>query len=95
MQIKATEQASLYPSFDMLDQLHFKLIELASAESEYSESIWRLGKHFLDSYMMLFIAEGEGWITVDGQFIELRSGAIYIGLPGRLVEAEVHAKGER
>jgi AraC-like DNA-binding protein len=95
MQIKAKEQASLYPSFDMLDQLHFKLIELESAESEYSESIWRLGKHFLDSYMMLFIAEGEGWITVDGQFIELRSGAIYIGLPGQLVEAEVHAKGER
>ncbi|WP_434750615.1 AraC family transcriptional regulator [Paenibacillus amylolyticus] len=95
MQIKATEQASLYPSFDMLDQLHFKLIELEMAEPSCSESSWRLGKHFLDSYMLLFIAEGEGWLTVDGQFIELRSGVIYLGLPGQLVEAEVRGKGER
>ncbi|MGQ8872952.1 AraC family transcriptional regulator [Paenibacillus sp. TSA_86.1] len=95
MQIKAIEQASFYPSFDMLDQLHFKLIELEMAEPGCSESSWRLGKHFLDRYMLLFIAEGEGWLTVDGQFIELRSGAIYIGLPGQLVEAEVHGKDER
>lgn len=94
MQIKATDEANLYTSFDQLDLLHFKLVELESAVTSHSESNWRLGKHFLDRYLLLFITDGEGWLTVDGQYIELRSGSIYIGLPGQLIEAELRGKEE-
>lgn len=95
MQIKATEQVNSYAAFDMFDQLHFKLIELKTADQGHSEASWRLGTHFLDSYMLLFIVNGEGWLTVDGEFVELRSGTIYAAMPGQLVEAEVRGKDER
>ncbi|WP_161557003.1 AraC family transcriptional regulator [Paenibacillus amylolyticus] len=94
MQMKATDEANLYTSFDQLHLLHFKLIELESAVTSKSESTWRLGKHFLDRYLLLFITNGEGWLTVDGQFIELRSGSIYLGLPGQLIEAELRGREE-
>lgn len=95
MQIKATEQVNSYAAFDMFDQLHFKLIELKTADQGHSEASWRLGTQFLDSYMLLFIVNGEGWLTVDGEFVELRSGTIYAAMPGQLVEAEVRGKAER
>lgn len=95
MQNKSAEQHSPHSSFDVLDQLHFRLKELQVAATSQFESGWRLGKHFLESYMLLFAASGEGWLTVDGQFIELRSGAFYVGLPGQLVEAAFQGADSR
>ncbi|GGH42012.1 HTH-type transcriptional activator Btr [Paenibacillus silvae] len=95
MQNKRAGQVSPLSSFDVLDKLHFSLIEFQAASTSQSEPGWRLGKHFLESYLLLFAASGEGWLTVDGQFIELRSGAFYIGLPGQLVEAVFHGKDKR
>ncbi|MBU5352334.1 AraC family transcriptional regulator [Paenibacillus barcinonensis] len=92
MQNQGSEQISPHSSFEMLDKLHFSLIEFQAASTSQSEPCWRLGKHFLESYMLIFAANGEGWLTIDGQFIELRSGAFYIGLPGQLVEAAFQGK---
>ncbi|MGD0035081.1 AraC family transcriptional regulator [Paenibacillus illinoisensis] len=81
--------------FDKLDHLHFKLIYVDQpGASDYVRN-WCLRKHFLDTYMLLFMASGQGWLTVDGNFIELRAGAWYIGQPGQLVEANVHSLDER
>lgn len=81
--------------FDKLDHLNFKLIHVEQPDtSDYARN-WCLRKHFLDTYMLLFMASGQGWLTVDGKFIELRAGAWYIGLPGQLVEANVHSLDER
>lgn len=45
--------------------------------------------------MLLFVATGQGSLTIDGQFIELRQGCAYVCKPGRLVEAVVHSFDER
>ncbi|MBB6022646.1 AraC-like DNA-binding protein/ABC-type hemin transport system substrate-binding protein [Paenibacillus sp. JGP012] len=95
MRNKGTEQVIPHSIFDVLDQVHFSLSELQTASASQSEAGWRLGKHFLESYMLLFAASGEGWLTIDGQFIELRSAAFYIGLPGQLVEAAFQGKDNR
>ena len=81
--------------FDKLDHLHFKLIHVDQPGASDYKRNWCLRKHFLDTYMLLFMASGQGWLTVDGNFIELRAGAWYIGQPGQLVEANVHSLDER
>ncbi|MEC0127648.1 AraC family transcriptional regulator [Paenibacillus pabuli] len=84
-----------FKRFDKLDHLHFKLLHVDHPGASDCVKEWCLRKHFLDTYMLLFMASGQGFLTVDGNFIELCSGALYIGLPGQLVEANVHSLDER
>ena len=44
--------------------------------------------------MLIVAASGQGWLTVDGQFIELRQGGVYVCLPGQLIEAAAHSFDE-
>ncbi|WP_440109694.1 AraC family transcriptional regulator [Paenibacillus sp. QZ-Y1] len=79
--------------FDHLDQMSFKLIDVDHTSENARE--WSLRKHFIETYMLLFVASGQGWLMADGNFIELRSGGLYMGFPGQLVEADVRSLDER
>jgi ABC-type Fe3+-hydroxamate transport system substrate-binding protein/AraC-like DNA-binding protein len=80
-------------SYAALERMSFKLGSIERIEGSGEE--WSLRLHFLDAHMLLFVASGQGWMTVDGRFVELRSGAAYIGCPGQLIEVTVHSLDER
>ncbi|WP_037284783.1 helix-turn-helix domain-containing protein [Saccharibacillus sacchari] len=67
------------------DKLVFLLVE---ATSSNQRATWELPLHFLDDYLLFFMAGGEGRITVDGRFKELRTGGLYLRRPGELVGAK-------
>jgi AraC-like DNA-binding protein/ABC-type Fe3+-hydroxamate transport system substrate-binding protein len=56
---------------------------------------WEFRVQFLESHMLLVVASGQGWLTIDGRFIELREGGSYFCAPGQLVEGSVQALDER
>ncbi|CAM4195742.1 helix-turn-helix domain-containing protein [Saccharibacillus endophyticus] len=68
-----------------VDKLAFLLVE---ATSSNQRATWELPLHFLDDYLLFFMAGGEGRITVDGRFKELRTGGLYLRRPGELVGAK-------
>lgn len=68
-----------------VDKLVFLLVE---ATSYNQRAAWEMPLHFLDDYLLLFMAGGEGRITVDGRFRELRTGGLYLRRPGELVGAK-------
>lgn len=78
--------------FEPLDHMHFKLTYIDHTNKNTNE--WFLKRHFIESYMLIFVASGQGWLRIDGNFVELRSGGLYIGFPGQLVEANVHSLDE-
>ncbi|WP_338539991.1 helix-turn-helix domain-containing protein [Paenibacillus tundrae] len=78
--------------FDPLDHMHFKLTYIDHTNENTSE--WFLKKHFIETYMLIFVVSGQGWLRIDGNFVELHSGGLYIGFPGQLVEANVHSLDE-
>ncbi|WP_181151093.1 helix-turn-helix domain-containing protein [Paenibacillus sp. PCH8] len=79
--------------FDHLDHMNFRLNDVNHTSKHATE--WLLRKHFIETYMLLFVASGQGWLKIDGSFIELKAGGLYICLPGQLVEAAVHSLDER
>ncbi|WP_229692098.1 AraC family transcriptional regulator [Paenibacillus radicis (ex Gao et al. 2016)] len=60
-----------------------------------SSNEWELRVQFLKSYMMIVVASGQGWLTIDGRFVELREGRTYICSPGQLVEGFLQSFDER
>lgn len=68
-----------------VDKLAFLLVEATSSDQR---AAWELPLHFLDDYLLFFMAGGEGRITVDGRFKELRTGGLYLRRPGELVGAK-------
>ncbi|WP_128102493.1 helix-turn-helix domain-containing protein [Paenibacillus sp. DCT19] len=78
--------------FEPLDHMHFKLTYIDHTNENTSE--WFLKKHFIETYLLIFVVSGQGWLRIDGNFVELRSGGLYIGFPGQLVEANVHSLDE-
>ncbi|OMF65714.1 hypothetical protein BK141_07640 [Paenibacillus sp. FSL R5-0765] len=78
---------------DHLDHMNFRLLHVNYTSDPATE--WLLRKHFIETYMLLFVASGQGWLKIDGSFIELKAGGLYVGFPGQLVEANVHSLDER
>lgn len=76
-----------------LEDMSFKLREISHTKNSLNE--WELRLQFIDSHMLLVMASGRGWLTVDGQFIELREGSVYVCTPGQLIEAAAHSFDER
>ncbi|MFF2482751.1 helix-turn-helix domain-containing protein [Paenibacillus sp. NPDC058071] len=79
--------------YAVLDELSFKLKDIAYVNNQQDK--WNLRLQFLESHIVLVAASGQGQLTVDGRFIELRQGNVHICTPGQLVEAAVHALDER
>lgn len=78
--------------YDGLDRMAFKLRVVSGSDPGSSE--WRLRMQFLNSHVLLFASAGQGWMTVDGTFMEISPGWIYVGFPGQYVEAYVHGLDE-
>lgn len=78
-----------------LEGLCFKVRELQHINRNNSSNMWELRVQFLESHMMLVIASGQGWLTIDGRFFELREGRTYFCSPGQLVEGSLQSFDER
>ncbi|OBZ18504.1 hypothetical protein A8L34_02685 [Bacillus sp. FJAT-27264] len=76
-----------------LEGLCFKLREMEHIKHQANP--WELRLQFIESHMILVAASGQGWLTIDGKFTELRQGNVYVCAPGQLVEAAVNAFDER
>ncbi|MFC3746140.1 helix-turn-helix domain-containing protein [Paenibacillus sp. GCM10012306] len=76
-----------------LDGLCFKLREMEHIKHQANH--WELRLQFIESHMILVAASGQGWLTIDGKFTELRQGSVYVCAPGQLVEAAVNTLDER
>lgn len=86
------EHAEVIP-YAVLENMSFRLGDIDRSGSGSGE--WSLRMQFLESHMLLFMSSGQGWLTVDGRFVELRPGSAYVGCPGQLIEAAVHSLDER
>ncbi|APQ62114.1 hypothetical protein VK72_11865 [Paenibacillus polymyxa] len=71
----------------------FKLREIEHIKNQAND--WELRLQFIESHMILVAASGQGWLTIDGQFTELRQGSVYVCTPGELIEAAAHSFDER
>ncbi|NEW05860.1 AraC family transcriptional regulator [Paenibacillus sp. SYP-B3998] len=76
-----------------LEDMWFKLREISHIKNNLNE--WEIRLQFIESHMLIVAASGQGWITVDGQFIELREGSVYVCTPGQLIEAAAYSFDER
>lgn len=75
------------PTRDTLDSLSF-ILTLAEHVSGNDQE-WTLRLQFLKTHLLVYVASGHGWLTIDGRFVELRQSTLYILRPGQLVEASV------
>lgn len=75
------------PIRDTLDSLSFRLT--AAEHIAGDGQAWTLRLQFLKTHLLVFVASGHGWLTIDGRFVELRQSMLYILRPGQLVEASV------
>ncbi|WP_340023258.1 helix-turn-helix domain-containing protein [Paenibacillus sp. FSL K6-1096] len=89
------DKDNLLPSgaFGRLDQMWFRLRSIMHSSS--SGGGWPLRLQFLDSYMLLIPIAGQGCITVDGRYCELKTGAVFICLPGQLIETTHEDTGDQ
>lgn len=76
-----------------IENMNFKLREIEHIKNTSSE--WALRLQFLDSHFMLVVSSGQGWLTMEGRFIELRQGCTYFCSPGQMIEAFVHSLDEQ
>ncbi|WP_337100406.1 helix-turn-helix domain-containing protein [Paenibacillus sp. YIM B09110] len=76
-----------------LEHMCFKLREIEHIQSQSIE--WKLRLQFIEAHLILVAASGQGWLTIDGQFNELRQGCVYLCTPGQLIEAAAHSLDER
>ncbi|MEK5027577.1 AraC family transcriptional regulator [Paenibacillus sp. FSL M7-1046] len=76
-----------------LDNLSCKLREIIHIKCSPNE--WEIKLQFIESHQLLIAASGQGWLNVDGQFIEMREGNMYVCTPGQLIQAVAHSFDER
>jgi ABC-type Fe3+-hydroxamate transport system substrate-binding protein/AraC-like DNA-binding protein len=76
-----------------LDAMAFKLRTVSGSQPGNRE--WSLRMQFLNCHALLFTSSGQGWITIDGRFIEISPGGVYVGFPGQYVEAFIHTLDEQ
>jgi AraC-like DNA-binding protein/ABC-type Fe3+-hydroxamate transport system substrate-binding protein len=86
------KQNHIYTS---LESMCFKVRELKHINRNNSSNEWELSAQFLESHMIIVVASGQGWLTIDGRFIELREGRTYFCSPGQLVEGSLQSFDER
>ncbi|SFF31710.1 ABC-type Fe3+-hydroxamate transport system, substrate-binding protein [Paenibacillus algorifonticola] len=79
--------------YELLDNMWFKLRGVEKNNSDSGS--WSFRLQFIESHMLLLIASGKGWITVDGRYLELRAGSAFVCTPGQLIEAFLEVPGER
>ncbi|MGG4142509.1 helix-turn-helix domain-containing protein [Paenibacillus algorifonticola] len=87
------EYASQAGEYERLDNMWFKLRAVEKNDSDSGS--WSCRLQFIESHMLLLIASGKGWITVDGRYSELRAGSAFVCMPGQLIEASLDVSGER
>ncbi|OMG01227.1 helix-turn-helix domain-containing protein [Paenibacillus sp. FSL R7-0337] len=89
------DKDSLPPSkaFGELDQMWFRLRSIMHGRNPGGE--WPLRLQFLKSYLLLIPIAGQGSITVDGKYCELRAGSAFVCQPGQLIEASMENTGEQ
>ncbi|WP_238649974.1 AraC family transcriptional regulator [Paenibacillus piscarius] len=80
-------------AFGQLDQMWFRLRSIT--HSSRSSGGWPLRLQFLESYMLLIPIAGQSLITVDGEYRELKTGAVFVCLPGQLIETSLEDAGEQ
>jgi len=88
-------QNAKHHTYASLEGMCFKAREIKHIHKNNSSNEWKLRSQFLKSYMMIVIASGRGWLTIDGRFIELREGRTYFCSPGQLVEGSLQSFDER
>ncbi|REK76408.1 helix-turn-helix domain-containing protein [Paenibacillus paeoniae] len=79
--------------YAVLDDLSFKLKDIEYINNQHNR--WNLRLQFLESHLVFVAASGQGQLMIDGRFIELRQGNVYVCVPGQLVEVTVHTLDER
>jgi AraC family transcriptional regulator, transcriptional activator for feuABC-ybbA operon len=79
--------------FGQIDQMWFRLRSITQNNNPKEE--WSLRLQFLESHMLLIPIFGQGWITVDGKYAELRPGFVFVCLPGQLIEACLEGSGDQ
>lgn len=82
-----TDKSMKITEFGSLEDMSFKLREIEPISIHAND--WKLKLQFIESHLLLVAASGQGQLTVDGRFIELRQGSVYLCVPGQLVEAAV------
>ncbi|MBD2846538.1 AraC family transcriptional regulator [Paenibacillus sp. IB182496] len=85
-----TKEKTRTEHYAALDTLVFKL--QAAERIEPSGDAWALRAQFLPAHLLLYADSCEGWLTVDGQFFELRAGAAHLAAPGQLIEGQGTAR---
>lgn len=70
------------------DRLAFALLEASASNRDRTRDTWELRPRFLDDYLLIFLAGGQGRMSLDGRFSELRAGRLYVRRPGERVGAE-------
>ncbi|CAM4451702.1 ABC-type Fe3+-hydroxamate transport system substrate-binding protein [Paenibacillus endophyticus] len=88
-----TDKSMKTTEYGSLEDMSFKLREIESVSIHRHD--WKLKLQFIESHLLLVAASGQGQLTVDGRFIELRQGSVYLCVPGQLVEAAVDSLDER
>ena len=76
-----------------LEQLSLRLRSIDHLTDPHGH--WRLQSQFLESPMLLLMVSGQGKLMLDGQFVPLRSGGVYVCGPGQLAEADIHGMSEQ
>lgn len=79
--------------FGQIDQMWFRLRSITQNDSPKGE--WSLRLQFLESHLLFIPIFGRGWITVDGKYAELRTGFVFVCLPGQLIEARLEGSGDQ
>ncbi|BBI31009.1 AraC family transcriptional regulator [Cohnella abietis] len=87
------EKDSKTTEYISLESMCFKLREIEHINNTVTE--WGLRLQFIESHILIIAGSGQGWLTVDGRFIELRQGSAYICTPGQLIETSAHSFDER
>lgn len=80
-------------AFPPLGQMWFRLRSITHSSSPGEG--WPLPLQFLQSHMLLIPIAGQGFITVDGKYCELKTGAVFVCLPGQLIEASMEDASEQ
>lgn len=89
------DKDSLPPSeaLGKLDQMWFRLRSITHGSRSGVELPLRL--QFLKSYLLLIPIAGQGSITVDGKYCELKAGCAFVCQPGQLIEASMEDTSEQ
>ncbi|UKS28891.1 helix-turn-helix domain-containing protein [Paenibacillus sp. HWE-109] len=87
------EQSITYADYeDQFSKLWFKLISVDRLTDKQMK--WPVERDFIESDSLMFIVSetSEGRLVVNGHYFQLRPGAVFIGRPGQLIEAGLHAE---